>query len=341
MRYVPIVFLFLGGILSSTGAFAAKAILNVYTNDSFPSKWGPGPQIKADFEVSCGCEVKFVPVANGAALLTRLKIEGKSTKADIALGLDSTVTSEAKSLGIFLPYKSDGAISLPVPVEDLDLFTPFDYGWLAFMLDSRKFASRPHEKSWPTTMDSFLSDASFHAKVITEDPRSSGTGLGLLLWLHALYGERAGEKLLLLKELTLATTAGWSDAYGMFTKGEAPFVLSYTTSEAYHIDEEHVTNFKAMNFEDGHYLQVEMAGILKTSKQQALAKKFLDFLLSPKSQGLIASHNWMYPVTRDAAKLPKAYETLAKPKKTLYLPASEVAKNRKKWIDEWTTIFKK
>ena len=30
-------------------------------------------------------------------------------------------------------------------------------------------------------------------------------------------------------------TQGWSEAYGLFLKGEADMVLSYTTSPAYHI----------------------------------------------------------------------------------------------------------
>lgn len=34
---------------------------------------------------------------------------------------------------------------------------------------------------------------------------------------------------------TVTVTKGWSEAYGLFLKGESDLVLSYTTSPAYHI----------------------------------------------------------------------------------------------------------
>ena len=33
----------------------------------------------------------------------------------------------------------------------------------------------------------------------------------------------------------MTVTPGWSEAYGLFTSGEADMVLSFTTSPAYHI----------------------------------------------------------------------------------------------------------
>ncbi len=37
---------------------------------------------------------------------------------------------------------------------------------------------------------------------------------------------------------TVTVTKGWSEAYGLFLKGESDPVLSYTTSPAYHLIEE-------------------------------------------------------------------------------------------------------
>ena len=55
-------------------------------------------------------------------------------------------------------------------------------------------------------------------------------------------------------------TPGWSEAYGLFTKGEAPMVLSYTTSPAYHMVAENTERYQAAAFREGHYLQIEVAG---------------------------------------------------------------------------------
>ena len=57
-------------------------------------------------------------------------------------------------------------------------------------------------------------------------------------------------------------TKGWSEAYGLFLKGEADMVLSYSTSPAYHIGAENKTNYKAAMFAEGHATQVEVAGLV-------------------------------------------------------------------------------
>ena len=62
---------------------------------SFTAEWGPGPQVKKAFEAECGCTLNFVSVVDGVALLNRVKLEGKATKADVVLGLDTNLTAEA------------------------------------------------------------------------------------------------------------------------------------------------------------------------------------------------------------------------------------------------------
>lgn len=61
-------------------AWAEKPTLTVYTYDSFAAEWGPGPQIKKNFEAQCGCELKLVSLGDGVALLNRLRMEGKKRK---------------------------------------------------------------------------------------------------------------------------------------------------------------------------------------------------------------------------------------------------------------------
>ena len=54
-----------------------------------------------------------------------------------------------------------------------------------------------------------------------------------------------------LKPRILTTTPGWSEAYALFTKGEAPMVLSYTTSPAYHMIAENDARYQAASFAEG------------------------------------------------------------------------------------------
>ena len=116
--------------------------------------------------------------------------------------------------------------------------------------------------------------------MIYEDPRTSTPGLGLLLWMQKVYGDKAPEAWQKLAAKTVTVTKGWSEAYGLFLKGEGDLVLSYTTSPAYHIIEEKKDNYAAAAFTEGHYLQVEVAARTAASKQPELAEKFPENLWS-------------------------------------------------------------
>ena len=147
-------------------------------------------------------------------------------------------------------------------------------------------------------------------KIVLEDPRSSTPGLGFLLWMKSVYGDKARDAWTKLKPRILTVTPGWSEAYGLFTKGEAPMVLSYTTSPAYHMIEEKTDRYQAASFSEGHYLQIEVAGLIADSPEAELAQKFLAFMVSPGFQDAIPETNWMFPVTKTTEPLPAAFDTL-------------------------------
>ena len=90
---------FFGGTLLalSFAAQAATPTLVVYTYDSFTSEWGPGPQVKAAFEAQCVCSLELVGLEDGVSMLNRLKLEGSNTRADLLLGIDTSLTAEARA----------------------------------------------------------------------------------------------------------------------------------------------------------------------------------------------------------------------------------------------------
>ncbi len=321
-------------VFAPLAANAQEKTLTVYTYESFTSDWGPGPKIKAEFEKTCACTVNFVGVADGVALLTRLKLEGAGSEADIALGLDTSLISEAKATGLFEANGVDaGAVKVPGNYAD-DTFLPYDYGHFAVIYDTQTIKNPPK-----SLKDLIEGDAS--QKIAIQDPRTSTPGLGLLLWVKAAYGDKAPEAWAKLKDRILTVTPGWSEAYGLFTKGEVPMVLSYTTSPAYHMVEEKTDRYQAASFSDGHYIQIEVAGMLKHARDRDLAKSFLTFLISPAAQDIIPTTNWMMPAAATSAPLPEAFDKLVKPAKTLLIGSDEVAKNRQAWIDEWLTAMSK
>ncbi|MCV9966105.1 thiamine ABC transporter substrate binding subunit [Pararhizobium sp. BT-229] len=328
---------FFAAIAALTTAFSVSAedkVLTVYTYESFTSEWGPGAKVAEAFEKTCGCKVEYVSVADGVELLTRLKLEGASSKADIVLGLDTNLVSEAKATGFFAPHGIDtSAVKVPGDFTD-DTFVPYDYGHFAVIYDTQTMKEPP--KSLKE-----LVEGDANQKIVIEDPRTSTPGLGLLLWVKSVYGNEAGAAWAKLKDRVLTVTPGWSEAYGLFTKGEAPMVLSYTTSPAYHMVAESTDRYQAAAFSEGHYIQIEVAGMTKSAKDPALAKEFLAFVTGPEFQSIIPTTNWMMPVAATKEPLPEAFGRLVNPAKTFLMSSDEVAANRKAWIDEWLAAMSK
>lgn len=324
-RFLSLIALALGLVASPA---AAQEKLTVYTYESFTAEWGPGPQVEKAFEAECGCDLEFVAVADGVALLNRLKLEGASTRADIVLGLDTNLTAEAKATGLFAPADIDtSAVKVPGGWSD-EVFVPYDYAHFAVIYDSEKLKSPP--KSLHDLVDGDPDE-----KIVLQDPRTSTPGLGMVLWVKAIYGDKAPEAWAKLKNRVLTVTPGWSEAYGLFTKGEAPMVLSYTTSPAYHMVAEDTERYKAAAFEEGHYLQIEVAGVTTTGAKNPLSAKFMTFMVGPAFQNVIPETNWMFPAGKIDKPLNPAFGKLVEPSKTLLFSVDEVAANRKAWVDEW------
>ena len=169
--------------------------------------------------------------------------------------------------------------------------------------------------------------------IVIQDPRTSSPGLGLVLWMREVYGEGAAEAWRKLKPRIVTVTRGWSEAYGMFTNGEADMVLSYTTSPAYHLVNEQTGHYKAAPFSEGHVAQIELAAITKTADNPELARNFIAFLTSDEAQQIIPVTNWMLPV-RDGITLPDAFDQLIEPTR-IGFSAKEMAEQRKSWLREW------
>lgn len=313
-------------LLLSAPVFAAKPTLTVYTYDSFSADWGPGPAVKKAFEAQCNCELKFVALEDGVSLLNRVRMEGKNSKADVVLGLDNNLVQAAQKTGLFAPSDVDTSkLQLPDGWQD-KTFVPFDYGYFAFVYDKNKLKNPP--KSLKELVDS-----PEKWRVIYEDPRTSTPGLGLLLWMQKVYGDQAPQAWQKLAQKTVTVTKGWSEAYGLFLKGEGDLVLSYTTSPAYHIIEEKKENYAAASFAEGHYLQVEVAAQLASSKQPELAQQFMQFMVSPAFQNAIPTGNWMYPVIK--TDLLAGFSSLSVPHTALQFSSQDVADHRSEWINAW------
>jgi thiamine transport system substrate-binding protein len=220
---------------------------------------------------------------------------------------------------------------LPIVWAD-EVFLPFNWSHTAFIYNTTKL-SEP-----PASFEELL-NASDELKIVIQDPRSSISGLALMLWVKAIYGDMAGEAFAKLAPKVLTVTKGWSESYGMFTSGEADMVLSYSTSPAYHIIAEGDVTKKAAIFPEGHYFLTELAAKVKTTDQPELADRFLAFILSETFQEMIPTANWSFPAKLPRDKMPEGFAELEMPETALFYTEDQAAALRDETLEEWLSAF--
>ena len=247
-------------------------------------------------------------------------MEGTSSRADIILGLDTNQIYELENSNIIQKHNIKPK-NLNLPIEwSNENFLPYDWGHFSFIYNNEKIENPPN------SFEEFIENKNNYT-VIIQDPRTSTPGLGLLLWMKSIYGESAIEKWKKLSKNIKTVTSGWSEAYGMFLDGQSDFVLSYTTSPAYHIIVEDKKNYKSLIFNEGHYLQIEVMAISKNTKNYDLAKSFLKFMLDDDVQSIIPTTNWMFPAKK--ISIPEGFSNLKLPNNVFLMNSAEVFKNRK------------
>lgn len=285
--------------------------LVVYTYDSFVSEWGAAPKIAPLFEKATGIKVHFVQKGDGGQLLAAALLEKDKPQADVILGLDNHLAPKALGANLFEAYAAKALADIPadLQIDPEHRLVPYDYGHFAIIWDSEKLAQPP------LSLED-LTKPEFAKKLILMDPRTSTPGLGFLAWTKAVYGQAWKDYWARLKPNVLAMTPGWDTGYGLFTAGEAPLVLSYATSPAYHKEYDKTERYRALPFAEGHVRQIECAGIVKGAKHRKNAERFIEFLLSPECQAELPLTQWMLPAN-PRTELPASFSLALKPEKTL------------------------
>lgn len=301
--------------------------LVIYAYDSFVAEWGPGPKVIPLFEKAHGCKVTLVSKGDAGQVLSAAVLEKAAPKADVLIGLDNNLVRKAIQADVLQPYKPKN-LALVVPGLDFDPthhLIPYDFGYFCLIWDSQKLANPPR-----TLAD--LAKPEYAKKLILMDPRTSTPGLGFLATVVANHGDKWPAFWKALKPSILTVTSGWDAGYGMFTQGEAPLVISYTTSPAYHVENDKTDRYKAIVFPEGLIMQVEGAGIVKGAKHADLAKAFMEFMLTPAFQSELPLTQWMYPANA-SVKLPTSYGAAPKPARVLKADPALLDQALAQWAD--------
>jgi thiamine transport system substrate-binding protein len=315
--------------------------LTVMTHDSFAAS----ESVVADFEKTNDVKVVFLKSGDAGAALNKAILTADAPLADVFYGVDNTFLSRALDSGIYTPYASPLLAQIPdeFKLDPQQRALPVDYGDVCINYDKAYFAA--HNLAVPLTLED-LTKPEYKGLLVVENPATSSPGLAFLLATVQHFGSDAYLGYWKdLRENGLVVVDGWETAYytnfsGSSGRGAQPLVVSYASSPAAEVV------FATTPLTDAPtasilgpgtcFRQIEFVGILKGTKQLALAKKFVDFMLSRQFQEDMPLQMYVYPVN-PAAKLPDVFVKYAQvPEQPAVLSPAIIAANRDQWVQDWT-----
>ncbi len=330
---IPLIVLVVSILSAAGGKEPADNRLVIYTYDSFPA--GLEEHIRSTLEAE-GVTSEMLRFEDSGGVMAQILLEKDNPQADVVIGLDNTYLARAIEEDLFQTYKPVGlALAHERLLVDPEYrLIPFDYGSITFNYDSELLPNPP--ESWEE-----LLDPAYRDKIIVMNPTTASPGRNFLLFTIAEFGEDGyldfWEE---LKPNILTVTAGWSEGYGLYTQGEAPIVLSYDTSPAYHLHFEDTDRYKNLIFNGRAYAQVEVAGMLKGAENPDAAKRCMDVIVSKEFQDLVPLNNIMYPVHPEA-ELPKAFIEAESATEIVNMDERKVAEKLDEWLAAWEELMRR
>lgn len=314
----------------------ADPTLRVYAYDALTGRNSFGEYLEKKFFEKYGARVQFVSFGTAGEGLNQILLEGNKTKADLVMGIDEVLFKKVERRDFF--QKAELRVFEKIEPDLKSAFSqvcvPFDYGYVSFVYDDSrtKISTKISLKDFPE----LLKDTQ---KITVQDPRTSSLGLEFLIWTFEKLGEGATRFWTLLAPHILTVSPGWSGAYELFLRKQADFVISYTTSPAYHKMRENKQSIKPVFFDEGHFKQIEGICVLNSSSQKSLAMKFIEMVLSDEAQAQLPTFQWMYPARRGTS-IPAEFREIPIPKE-VKVDWNRVTSNREQWVRDWTLLLSK
>lgn len=328
-----------------TAAASEPTVLTLMSHDSFAIS----EDVLQAFEAENNVTIELLPAGDTGAALNQAILTKDNPLADVFFGVDNTFMGRALAEDIFIPYESPLLDEVPetLKLDSTHRLTPIDYGDVCLNYDIAYFAENGLDV--PETLSDLI-DSNYESLLVVENPATSSPGLAFLLATIAEFGTEGDYTYLDfwadLRANDVMVTNGWEEAYyGAFTVGgggERPLVVSYASSppaEFIYADPPVEAAPTASVVAAGTcYRQVEFAGILRGTEQEALAQKLIDFMLSTTFQEDIPLNMFVFPANTNA-DLPQEFVEWAQvPTEPAQLDPAEIDANRETWIEAWTEV---
>lgn len=299
---------------------ASGHALTVYTA-------GPAGLIKdlaAGYEKATGVKVEVFQADTGK-VMARLEAEAANPRADVVISASWDSALDLHKRGWLLNHQSPNAARVPALYKGPSYVAQ---GLSALAIAWNPASGTPRPQDW-----SDLAGDAFRGKVNMPNPAQSGTALELLSGLQAAHGAGAWKLFGELKANGMNISGANAQALNPVLQGAKAAVfgaVDYVTYGARDKGEKVEIIFPA----SGTVVAARPMMILKSSKAQADARKFVDYVLSDAGQAAVAK-TFLIPARTDVAAQRPALDSF----KTLP-PANEQERTgRQSLLERFTELF--
>jgi thiamine transport system substrate-binding protein len=329
---------------STTGGTATtqspSGTLQVATYSSFTGDGTAGNWLKSAFESEYSdVTIEFVTPQNGINQYIQRKQQGAPIDADLYVGLNTSelvrVSQELDSS--LFDTVADGldradTIKQSLKIDPNGRAIPYDTGYISLVYNGSKVEE-------PATFDTLL-ESRYEGDLITENAQQSDPGRAFLLW--SIITQGADGYLDYWRELVnngVTVISDWEPAYQAYMNGEAPMVVSYSTDQVYyHGPDVDMSKHQIGFLNDQGYANPETMALFADSDRSALARRFMNFVLTERAQSQIAVKNVQFPAVRNVT-LPESFTKYAKqPPEAVTFSYDDLAGSVETWVSEWARL---
>lgn len=277
-------------VMLSSAMISSAHALTVYTA-------GPGSLAKnlaSGYEKQTGVKVNIFQATTGK-VMARLEAEQANPQADILISASWDTAEDLHHRGWLLPYQSGNAAQVPAALKSADYVAQ---GVSALGIVWNTKSGTPEPKEWRD-----LTGPDFKDKVTTPDPALSGASLDLLIGLQNSMGDGAWKLFDDLKANGMVVSGPNAQAVTPVMQGAKAAVFGAVDYVSYgNISQGE--SLKVIFPASGTVIAPRPMMILKSTQHEKDAQGFIDYVLSPEGQKMVADA-WLMPARTDVeAKRP-------------------------------------
>lgn len=327
-----------GGETTTTEPEVVEGSLTLVTNNAFSTV----AYLLDPFGAETGVELELLAGGDVGAMVNQAILTKDNPLGDVLYGFDNTFLSRLLDADVFEPYESPMAANLPpeFQIDPEHRVTVVDFGDVCINYDKAYFAD--NNLAVPESLED-LRKPDYKGLLVVQNPATSSPGLAFMLATIAEYGEDGW--LSYWEDLAaneVEVVPGWEEAY--YTSwtlygGQQPLVVSYASSPPAEVIFGDPVPDEAPSgvMESSCFRQIEFIGILKGTDNLPAAKALVDWWLTDAMQAELPLNYFVFPAITDTVLPSEFVEFTSIPENPYTLPPDEIAENRDRWLEEWTS----